>query len=169
MVGHGGSSAGSYLADPTSPIPSHCASIVSTSHCNSYNTWKYVRMWNKRQGLDNPVSLQIRALIRSTVAFMLFGFDPFQVRWSLVSYIWMCRENTDYAYRVIPASLAILQYPHTWHWNELLTDTRCQLNNITTWQSTCVIQRYLIRFSCKFHWSKLWTSPWHQIEAYDTR
>ena len=31
MVGHGGSSAGSYLADSTSPIPSHCASIVATS------------------------------------------------------------------------------------------------------------------------------------------
>ena len=31
MVGHGGSSAGSYLADPTSPIPSHCASIITTS------------------------------------------------------------------------------------------------------------------------------------------
>ena len=31
MVGHGGRSAGSYLADPTSPIPSHCASIVVTS------------------------------------------------------------------------------------------------------------------------------------------
>ena len=31
MVGHGGSSAGSYLADPTSPIPSHCASIVVMS------------------------------------------------------------------------------------------------------------------------------------------
>ena len=31
MVGHGGSSAGSYLADPTSPIPSHCVSIVVTS------------------------------------------------------------------------------------------------------------------------------------------
>ena len=31
MVGHGGSSAGSYLSDPTSPIPSHCASIVATS------------------------------------------------------------------------------------------------------------------------------------------
>ena len=31
MVGHGGSSAGSYLADPTSPIPSHCASIVTTN------------------------------------------------------------------------------------------------------------------------------------------
>ena len=30
-VRHGGSSAGSYLADPTSPIPSHCASIVETS------------------------------------------------------------------------------------------------------------------------------------------
>ena len=31
MVGHGGSSASSYLTDPTSPIPSHCASIVATS------------------------------------------------------------------------------------------------------------------------------------------
>ena len=31
MVGHGGSSAGSYLADPTSPIPSHYASIVVIS------------------------------------------------------------------------------------------------------------------------------------------
>ena len=31
MVGHGGSSADSYLADPKSPIPSHCASIVVTS------------------------------------------------------------------------------------------------------------------------------------------
>ena len=31
MVGHGGSSADSYLTDPTSPIPSHCASIVVTS------------------------------------------------------------------------------------------------------------------------------------------
>ena len=30
MVGHGGSSAGSYLANPTSPIPFHCA-IVTTS------------------------------------------------------------------------------------------------------------------------------------------
>ena len=28
MLGHGGSSAGSYLADPTSPIPSHCAVIM---------------------------------------------------------------------------------------------------------------------------------------------
>ena len=28
MLGHGGSSAGSYLADPTSPIPSHFAVII---------------------------------------------------------------------------------------------------------------------------------------------
>ena len=31
MVGHGRSSASSYLADPTSSIPSQCASIVVTS------------------------------------------------------------------------------------------------------------------------------------------
>ena len=28
LLGHGGSSAGSYLADPTPPIPSHCAVII---------------------------------------------------------------------------------------------------------------------------------------------
>ena len=47
MVGHGGSSAGSYLANPTSPIPSHCASIVVTStlrvkydgHGHPYELW----------------------------------------------------------------------------------------------------------------------------------
>ena len=41
MVGHGGSSIGSYLADPTSPIPSHCASIVATStlRVNGLKVW----------------------------------------------------------------------------------------------------------------------------------
>ena len=35
MLGHGGSSAGSYLADPTSPIPSHCAVNYPVSKCPS--------------------------------------------------------------------------------------------------------------------------------------
>ena len=44
----GGSSTGSYLADPTSPIPSHCVSIVVTS------TWRVnmlssPRIWHKRR------------------------------------------------------------------------------------------------------------------------
>ena len=53
MVGHGGSSAGSYLATPTSHIPSHCAvfilfkpassasivvtSILRVNHCSLHN------------------------------------------------------------------------------------------------------------------------------------
>ena len=41
MVGHGESSGGSYLADPTSPIPSHCVSIVVTSTVR-VNTVLYV-------------------------------------------------------------------------------------------------------------------------------
>ena len=36
MVGHGGSSAGSYLADPTSTIPSHCASGEWECPCLGY-------------------------------------------------------------------------------------------------------------------------------------
>ena len=35
MLGHGGSSAGSYIADPTSPIPSHCACHYTVSTCCS--------------------------------------------------------------------------------------------------------------------------------------
>ena len=42
MVGHGGSSASSYLADPTSPIPSHCASIVATSTVRVKRTYLHV-------------------------------------------------------------------------------------------------------------------------------
>ena len=34
MLGHGGSSVGSYLADSTSPIPSHCA-VITVSECLS--------------------------------------------------------------------------------------------------------------------------------------
>ena len=41
MVGHGGSSASSYLADPTSPIPSHCTWIVVTSTLR-VNTCMYI-------------------------------------------------------------------------------------------------------------------------------
>ena len=35
MLGHGGSSAGSYLADPTSPIPSHCAVYPASKCCSA--------------------------------------------------------------------------------------------------------------------------------------
>ena len=47
MVGHGGSSAGLYLADPTSPIPSHCASIVATSTLRVNLTSGYYTASNK--------------------------------------------------------------------------------------------------------------------------
>ena len=55
MVGHGGSSAGSYLADLTSPIPSHCASVVVTSTlsfcllCELHYTSTYCIM---KKGMD---------------------------------------------------------------------------------------------------------------------
>ena len=38
MVRHGASSAGSYLADATSPIPSHCAVIILLKYCPRVST-----------------------------------------------------------------------------------------------------------------------------------
>ena len=62
MVGHGGSSAGSYLADPTSPIPSHCASIVATSTLRV-----------NCQGLCAAASDQNKVTSRSMQTIDLFG------------------------------------------------------------------------------------------------
>ena len=45
MVGHGGSSAGSYLANPTFPIPSHCASVVMTSTLRVNALWSLMWWW----------------------------------------------------------------------------------------------------------------------------
>ena len=53
MVGHGGSSAGSYLDNPTSPIPSHSASIVATSTLRVNITRWYVQLsWNGNVSTD---------------------------------------------------------------------------------------------------------------------
>ena len=57
MVGHGGSSAGSYLADPTSPIPSHCASIVVTSTVRVKGLDSLCHMF----ALLDPFSLEINS------------------------------------------------------------------------------------------------------------
>ena len=43
MIGHGGSSAGSNLADPSSPIPSHLFMSVTESHFNFLFTLLYVQ------------------------------------------------------------------------------------------------------------------------------
>ena len=50
MVEHGGSSAGSYFADPTSPIPSHSASIVATStlRVNGITTSNFLQTHSKK-------------------------------------------------------------------------------------------------------------------------
>ena len=60
MVGHGGSSAGSYLADPTSPIPSHCASIVVTSTVR-VSIIPCVKSCSKGLLLDDHVSIRVPA------------------------------------------------------------------------------------------------------------
>ena len=47
MAGHGGSSAGSYLADPTSPIPSHSAVIILFKIDSVIFKWIFVKSVQK--------------------------------------------------------------------------------------------------------------------------
>ena len=56
MVGHGGSSASWYLADPTSPIPSHCASVVVTSTVR-VNTSVYQSIYHIPDSMGQIVSI----------------------------------------------------------------------------------------------------------------
>ena len=51
MLGHGGSSAGSYLTNPTSPIPSHCAVIILFQSVSVVTST--VRVKHKNHGLDS--------------------------------------------------------------------------------------------------------------------
>ena len=62
MVGHGGSSAGSYLAVPTSPIPSHCASIVVTSTLR-VNNLPETRHSQKHQPYDSSMYPSTKGMI----------------------------------------------------------------------------------------------------------
>ena len=55
MVGEGGSSAGSYLADPTSPTPYHCASIVATSTLRAKKTIKITYSKFMKYGILIPI------------------------------------------------------------------------------------------------------------------
>ena len=60
MLGHGGSSAGSHLADPTFPIPSHCAVIILFQsvpvHQLSRLALKELNFLSQRnsRGMENP-------------------------------------------------------------------------------------------------------------------
>ena len=83
MVRHGGSSAGSYLTDPTSPISSHCASIVATS------TVREACMYMTK---NIPAS--------SAVSWVVYQF-------SRASYQSTVREACMYMTKNIPASSAV--------------------------------------------------------------
>ena len=64
MLGHGGSSAGSYLADPTSPIPSHCAVITLFQADKNTWHWRYLGLeGNATQGLWRKVQDPIQIYI----------------------------------------------------------------------------------------------------------
>ena len=89
MVGHGGSSAGSYLADPTSPIPSHSASIVVTSTVR-------VNLFTQLKSFNNfPISWQNNWRVWicfSELLFALFVIQLFfKIRVHKSKYIWFAQ------------------------------------------------------------------------------
>ena len=110
MVGHGVSSAGSYLADPTSPIPSHCVSIVVTStlrvkiSCNgqvgnlehfSESTWSKILTLCVPMSIASPNSStqSPKRMLNSWSTLKLQDFDVINKHQSIifVPLVIMCR------------------------------------------------------------------------------
>ena len=90
MVGHGGSSAGSYLAYPTSPIPSHCASIVMTSTLR-------VNIWN----IAPKSTIRTQQIIKS--AGCLRFYISFQAFTSLhLFFMQCCPRNCEQVWNIAP-------------------------------------------------------------------
>ena len=82
MVRHGGSSAGSYLADPTSPIPSHCASIVVTS------TLRVKRLELHKQLLQQKICTDAHTFQSWYSAKICTGAHTFQFWYSAKKLYW---------------------------------------------------------------------------------
>ena len=76
MVGHGGSSAASYLADPTSPIPSHCASIVMTSTLTVKISQLDLEVWCSETLPDAPSILGNLARISVELCYVSLELSP---------------------------------------------------------------------------------------------
>ena len=75
MVGHGGSSAGSYLADPTSPTPSHCASIVTTSTLRvNFKLGGWVGHIKIQVGIDCGINRTIKFQTAAVLQFLFFSY-----------------------------------------------------------------------------------------------
>ena len=91
MVGHGGSSAGSYLADPTSPIPSQCASIV-TLRVNSTVRVKLLRgSWFCVLAL--AVFLAFNAVINNVFSHIGFAADMSLGGIATIYYFFVCQTS----------------------------------------------------------------------------
>ena len=96
MVRHGGSSAGSYLADPTSPIPSHCVSIVlnlttacsnTTAHCCHKTKKTGTKISGGTYSINKTpvfVTLKQKSESNDTVETMMLPFFCFRITGTVV-------------------------------------------------------------------------------------
>ena len=153
MVGHGGSSAGSYLADPTSPIPSHCASIVAT--------------------ITVRVNLQQQSRNSNTYN-MILNSCPSRFMWT--SYCSCHHDNREAHCEINGASTnkralsCFMLYPDLSAWKEYVTDTHTCCLGIprscrNEWVDLC---RWTSSYWChSVHWGTLHLAHCNKVAPHD--
>ena len=88
MVGHGRSCASSYLANPTSPIPSHCASIVVTST---------VRVkFTSKSFCEHSVEYSLRFMICSSIVLLVWQMNQPTISTSLGKIIYKAHVKQEH-------------------------------------------------------------------------
>ena len=102
MVGHGGSSAGSYLADPTSPIPSHCPVIILFKSVPVHQrSWLYSHTLQIWMHFISLVNIPVEGIRLLDAVCLLLGkrrhawqMTPFAAVWSQPGVV--CSENVTF-------------------------------------------------------------------------
>ena len=141
MIGHRGSSASSYLADPTSPIPSHCASIVasSTLRVKATSLYTYLSLfecYKKRITLHAGESYRFDARhtakkLKSHHALQLIALLPFLSFILLHLNIWIesvdvdrVDRGDDEVFLLHIEEVAVHTKLHSGGWVELLIESK---------------------------------------------
>ena len=132
MVGHGGSSAALYLADPTSPIPSHCASIAVTSTVRVPLRCLGLSMGDgsvgQQPGLHAPAASQAPRPASQQAGAMLSGTQPPQPPASTAA-----AATTS----IFPAGKSFCACMHEWPIScEMCSN--CQIHNLVSGNSRVV-------------------------------
>ena len=129
MVGHEGSSAGSYFADPTSPIPSHCTVIILFKSVPVHQlSWLALRV-------NLLLSIQLLPYSRKPAKWLKFYTHHFlKLKPKVMIFALDLRQRTDMTFPRADRDLTEIWYKTTYRYD--ISKSRQRFDRFDIWQLT---------------------------------